>query len=220
MSRTDTIQKIEKNKIIVITRGIYGEELLRLSEALFEGGIRAFEITYDPADPNTLDTIKRNVEALDERFKGELLLGVGTVLNREQVRNAKEAGAKFIVSPNFSRNVVDETLGQELVSMPGAMTPTEICEADEAGADFIKLFPAGTLGIKYCKDIYAPLHHVKYIATVGVTEETFRQYLEIGFAGAGISSMLVDKKLRAEGNYAELTERAKRFTAIAESFSK
>ena len=119
------------------------------------------------------------MEALDAKFQGKLLLGVGTVLNREQVRNAKEAGAKFIVSPNFSRAVVEETLEQELVSMPGAMTPTEICEADEAGADFIKLFPAGTLGLKYCKDIYAPLHHVKYIATVGVTEETFRQYLEI-----------------------------------------
>ena len=82
MSRSDTIQKIEKNKIIVITRGIYGEELLRLSEALYEGGIRAFEITYDPADPNTLDTIKKNVEALDAKFQGKLLLGVGTVLNR------------------------------------------------------------------------------------------------------------------------------------------
>ena len=117
MSRSDTIQKIEKNKIIVITRGIYGEELLRLSEALYEGGIRAFEITYDPADPNTLDTIKKNVEALDAKFQGKLLLGVGTVLNREQVRNAKEAGAKFIVSPNFSRAVVEETLEQGLVSM-------------------------------------------------------------------------------------------------------
>ena len=98
MSRSDTIQKIEKNKIIVITRGIYGEELLRLSEALYEGGIRAFEITYDPADPNTLDTIRKNVEALDAKFQGKLLLGVGTVLNREQVRNAKEAGAKLLQS--------------------------------------------------------------------------------------------------------------------------
>ena len=102
--------------------------------------------------------------------------------------------------------------------MPGCMTPTEICAADEAGADFIKLFPAGTLGIKYCKDIYAPIHHVKFIATVGVTEETFRQYLDIGFTGAGISSMLVDKKLREAGNYAELTERAKRFVEIAKSY--
>ena len=122
-------------------------------------------------------------------------------------------------SPASGDPGVKETLAQGLVSIPGCMTPTEICAADEAGADFIKLFPAGTLGIKYCKDIYAPIHHVKFLATVGVTEETFKQYLEIGFAGAGISSQLVDKKLRDAGNYAELTERAKRFVAIAKSFS-
>ena len=219
MSRENTIKIIEENKMMVITRGIYGEDLMKLAEALFEGGIRAFEITYDPADPNTLVKTKETIQALDAKFKGELLLGVGTVLTVEQVRNAKDAGAKFIVSPNFNEAVGKETLAQGLVSIPGCMTPTEICAADEAGADFIKLFPAGTLGIKYCKDIYAPIHHVKFLATVGVTEETFKQYLEIGFAGAGISSQLVDKKLRDAGNYAELTERAKRFVAIAKSFS-
>lgn len=219
MSREKTIQKIEKNKIIVITRGIYEDELQRLAEALYEGGIRAFEITYDPADPNTLVRTRKNIELLDKQFQGDLLLGIGTVLTCEQVRNAKESGAKFIVSPNFNEAVVKETLKEELVSMPGCMTPTEICSADEAGADFIKLFPAGTLGIKYCKDIYAPIHHVKFIATVGVTEETLRQYLEIGFIGAGVSSMLADKKLREAGKYGELTERAKRFVEIAKSFS-
>ena len=219
MSREQTIKIIEENKIIVITRGIYGEDLMKLAEALYEGGIRAFEITYDPADPDTMAKTKATIEELDAKFQGKLLLGVGTVLNPEQVRNAKEAGAKFIVSPNFNEAVVKETLAQGLVSMPGCITPTEICAADDAGADFIKLFPAGTMGIKYCKDIYAPIHHVKYMATVGVTEETFKQYLEIGFTGAGISSMLVDKKLREAGNYAELTERAKRFLSIAKSFS-
>lgn len=147
-----------------------------------------------------------------------LKLGVGTVLTTEQVHIAKEAGAEFIVSPNFNESVVKETLDAGLVSMPGAMTPSEICAADEAGADFIKLFPAGTLGIKYCKDIFAPLHHVKYIATVSVTEETFKQYLDLGFVGAGISSRLVDKKLREEGNYAELTRRAQRFVEIASKY--
>lgn len=219
MSREETIGKIEENKIIVITRGIYEEELLKLAEALYEGGIRAFEITYDPADPDTLVRTHKNIEMLDQRFRGELLLGIGTVLTCEQVRNAKEAGAKFIVSPNFNEAVVKETLKEGLVSMPGCMTPTEICAADEAGADFIKLFPAGTLGIKYCKDIYAPIHHVKFIATVGVTEETLRQYLELGFTGAGVSSMLVDKKLREAGKYGELTERAKRLVEISKSFS-
>lgn len=219
MGREETIRKIEEHKLIVITRGIYEAELQRLADALYEGGIRAFEITYDPVDPDTLVRTKNNIEMLDRQFRGDLLLGIGTVLTCEHVKNAKEAGAKFIVSPNFNEAIVKETLKEGLVSMPGCMTPTEICAAHDAGADFIKLFPAGTLGMKYCKDIYAPLHHVKYIATVGVTEETFRQYLELGFAGAGISSMLADQKLREAGNYGELTKRARRFAEIAKSFS-
>lgn len=215
MNREETIAKIEEEKIIVITRGIYGEELLRLADALVKGGIRCFEITYDPADPNTCEKVKANIEALHERFGDTLYLGIGTVLTKEQVHNAKEAGARFVVSPNFDPEIVKETIALDMVSMPGCMTPTEIVQADNAGADFIKLFPAGTLGIKYCKDIYAPLHHVKYIATVGVSEETFTQYLEMGFAGAGISSQLVDKKCRDAGNYEELTRRAQRFVEIA-----
>lgn len=218
MSRESTIQTIEREKIVVITRNIYNEDLLKLAKALFAGGIRCFEITYDPADPNTMTKITENMKMLEDAFQGKLELGVGTVLTPEQVVNAKNAGAKFIVSPNFKESVVKETLRQGLVSMPGAMTPTEVLAADEAGADFIKLFPAGTLGIKYCKDIYAPIHHVKYIATVSVTEETFEEYLKIGFAGAGISSRLIDKKLRDAGNYDELTRRAQRFVDIAKKY--
>lgn len=215
MTREQIIQKLEKEKIVVITRGIYGEELMKLAEALFQGGIRCFEITYDPADPNTCERVKENITSLHERFGEELTLGIGTVLTVEQVRNAKESGACFVVSPNFDERIVKETKALDMVSMPGCMTPSEIVAADQAGADFIKLFPAGTLGIKYCKDIYAPLHHVKYIATVGVSEETFAQYLELGFSGAGISSQLVDKKCRESGNYEELTRRAQRFVEIA-----
>ena len=218
MTKDEVIKKIEENKIIVITRGIYGEELKKLAAAMVEGGISCFEITYDQTDPNTKETIKENIQMLENEFGDSLTLGIGTVLTTDQVISAKESGAKFIVSPNFNINVVKETLKQGLVSMPGCMTPTEICAADEAGADFIKLFPAGTLGIKYCKDIYAPLHHVKYIATVSVTEETFEEYLKIGFAGAGISSRLIDKKVRGEGNYAELTRRAKEFVKIAKKY--
>lgn len=217
MNREQVIQTIENEKIVVITRGILGEDLMKLAKALYKGGIRCFEITYDPADPYTCESVKENIQALDAEFKGDLMLGVGTVLTKEQVQNAKEAGAKFIVSPNFDPEIVAETKALGLVSMPGCITPTEICAADKAGADFIKLFPAGTLGIKYCKDVYAPIHHVKYIATVGVSEETFKEYLDLGFSGAGISSQLVDKKCRDAGNYEELTRRAQRFVDIAKS---
>lgn len=174
-------------------------------------------MTYDPADPDTLQVIKSNIEAV-RRAHPELLLGCGTVLTAEQVANAEKAGADFIVSPNFDPVVVKEAVCRGLVSIPGCMTPSEIVAADAAGADFVKLFPAGTLGLKYCKDIMAPLHYVKYIATVGITQETFRQYLQIGFAGAGISSMLIDKACRERGDWDELTRRAEQFVAIAREF--
>lgn len=218
MNRQEAIRVIEDSKIVVVVRGIYGEELLKLADALSKGGIRAFEITYDPADPNTLAVVRENIETV-HRVHPELLMGCGTVLTVEQVENAKKAGAGFIVSPNFDPAVVKAALAHGLVSMPGCMTPSEIVAADMAGADFIKLFPAGTLGLKYCKDIMAPLHHVKYIATVGITEESFRDYLNIGFAGAGISSQLIDSSCRRRGDWDELTRRAERFAAIAREFS-
>jgi 2-dehydro-3-deoxyphosphogluconate aldolase/(4S)-4-hydroxy-2-oxoglutarate aldolase len=220
MLREETIHSIEEKKIIAITRGIYGEELLKLARALFKGGIRNFEITYDQTDPDTDTKIAHDIQALNDEFHGELCAGCGTVLTEEQAANAAKAGARFIVAPNFNPKVLKATLEAGLVSMPGCMTPTEICAADEAGADFIKLFPAGTMGMKYCKDIMAPIHHVKYIATVGVTEETFREYLEMGFAGAGISSRLIDKKLREAGKWDELTKRAERFCAIAQEYGR
>ena len=102
-----------------------------------------------------------------------------------------------------------------MVSTPGAMTQSEIMDAHCAGADFVKLFPATTLGFTYIKDILAPISHVKLVATGGVTEENFGRYLDMGFAGAGISGRLADKKLMAEGNWAEITRRARTFAAIA-----
>ncbi len=218
MTKEETKRTLEKNKLVLVVRSIYGEELLKLSDAMSKGGIKAFEITYDPADPDTLSKVKDNIEAVHKRHP-DMLMGAGTVLTVEQVLNAKNAGAEFIVSPNFDPEIVKATLDCGLVSIPGCMTPTEICNADKAGADYIKLFPAGTLGMKYCKDILAPLHHVKYLATVGVTEETFREYLELGFMGAAVSSKLIDKKCRDEGNWDELTRRAKAFTDIAKEYS-
>lgn len=218
MSREEVIRQLEKEKLLLVTRGIYGEELLKLAEAMVAGGIRIFEITYDQKDPDTLEVTARNMQMLKEHFGDTLTLGTGTVLTVEQVRNARECGAEFVVSPSFDEEVVKETLKLDMMAVPGCMTPTEIAAAAKAGADFIKLFPAGTLGFKYCKDIMAPLNHVRYLATVGINEETFRQYLDLGFAAAGASSYLVDKNLRKQGNWAELTERARRLVAIAKEY--
>lgn len=217
MKKSEVIKTIDQEKIIVVIRGIYDKDLVTLVRALNDGGIKCFEVTYDPTDPDTLTRIKENIELLNREIDG-LMLGVGTVLTEEHIQNAYESGAKFIVSPHLNTKLVEKTNELDLVSIPGCMTPTEILAADEAGADYIKFFPAGTLGLKYCKDIFAPIHHVKYLATVGITEDTFADFLEIGFTGAGISSQLVDKKLRDTNRYDILTERARNFVSIAQKF--
>jgi 2-dehydro-3-deoxyphosphogluconate aldolase/(4S)-4-hydroxy-2-oxoglutarate aldolase len=211
----NTRDSIAQHKVIVICRKVYGENLKKLAGALFKGGIRLIEVTFDQQDPDCLAKSCTALRLLAGLHGDGMLIGAGTVLNARQVEAACDAGAKYIVSPDFNPSVVKRTKELGLVSIPGAMTPTEILAAHDCGADFVKLFPATTLGFKYIKDILAPISHVKLVATGGVSEENFAQYLELGFAGAGISGRLTDKKLIESGDLDELTRRAEVFVKIA-----
>lgn len=206
---------IAEHKVVVICRRVYGDNLKKLAAALFKGGIRLIEVTFDQQDPDCIDKSCGALILLNELYGDTMLVGAGTVLSVEQVDAAFKAGAKYIVSPDVNPAVVKRTKELGLVSMPGAMTPTEILAAHNCGADFVKLFPATTLGFKYIKDILAPITHVKLVATGGVSEENLAQYLDLGFAGAGISGRLTDKKLIESGDLEELTHRAEVFVKIA-----
>lgn len=202
---------IKKNKVVTICRKVYGDDLKRLADALSAGGVKLMEVTFDQGDPRCLERTAEAIRMICENFQGGVLPGAGTVLSPEQVKIAEQAGAAYIISPNTNLSVIGETLKAGLVSIPGAMTPSEIMTAHDAGAHLVKLFPAGSLGMKYIKDILAPINHVGLVATGGVTEENWPEYLKLGFAGAGVSSRLCDKKLIAEGNFAEITKRAEAF---------
>ena len=212
----ETLQFIEDNKVIVICRKVYGEQLIMLLGALKAGGVKLVEVTFDQADPDCIAKTSEAIKLIADTFPGEILPGAGTVLTREQVRAAAAAGAKYIISPNVDLDVIDETLKLGCVSMPGAATPTEIQAAHKAGAQLVKLFPAATLGFQYIKDILAPISHIKLVATGGVTEKNLSDYLALGFVGAGVSGRLCDKKLIAEGNYEEITRRALEFQSIVQ----
>jgi 2-dehydro-3-deoxyphosphogluconate aldolase / (4S)-4-hydroxy-2-oxoglutarate aldolase len=211
----NTYDFIAANKVVVIVRKMYGEDLLNLSRALFAGGVRLMEVTFDQQDPLCAEKTAEAIKMLIAHHDDKMMFGAGTVLSVKQVDAACAAGARYIISPNFKAAVVEHTKKRGLVSIPGCMTPTEIIDAHDCGADFIKLFPATTLGFKYIKDILAPISHVKLVATGGVNEENFGEYLALGFAGAGISGRLTDRKLIAEGNWDELTSRAQVFSDIA-----
>ncbi|MEM4724748.1 MAG: bifunctional 4-hydroxy-2-oxoglutarate aldolase/2-dehydro-3-deoxy-phosphogluconate aldolase [Candidatus Hadarchaeum sp.] len=211
----NTCEFIEKHKLIVVCRRIYGDDLQKLAAALFKGGVRLMEVTLDQQDSDCVAKTCEAIRMLCKLYGSELVVGAGTVLNEKQVDAALDAGAKYIVSPNYNPTVIKHTKELGLVSIPGAMTPTEILAAHDCGADFVKLFPSTTLGFQYIEDILAPITHVKLIATGGVNEENFGRYLDLGFVGAGVSGRLTDRKLIASGNFEELTRRAEVFCSIA-----
>lgn len=206
---------IECNKIIAICRGIYGENLVNLVSALNKGGVKLVEVTFDQGDKDCIMKTSEAIKLLVSTFKGEVKIGAGTVVTVEQVYAAHDAGAEYIIAPNTDKEIIKTANSLDLVTIPGAMTPTEILEAHYAGADFVKLFPAGTLGLTYAKDILGPINNVKFIATAGVTPDNFGCFLDLGFAGAGISGYLTNKKLISEGKFDVLIEHAKELVDIA-----
>ena len=172
------------------------------------------EVTFDQADPNATEKTCGAIRMIREEFP-DMKVGSGTVTCVEHVIATKEAGGEFCLSPNVNIDVIKATKAAGLVSIPGAMTPSEILDAHDAGADIVKIFPAGWLGLGYLKDVKGPVNHVKFLAAAGVNEENFADFLKAGYSAAGISGRLLDKKVIAEGNYDELTRRAQIFVKIA-----
>lgn len=210
----DVVKFIEDNKVLVICRGYYGETLKKVIAALYEGGIRMAEVTFDQADPDAIEKTCGAIRLIKETFP-DMKVGSGTVTCVEHVIATKEAGGEFCLSPNVNHEVIRATKAAGMVSIPGAMTPSEVLDAHEAGADIVKIFPAGWLGLGYLKDVKGPVNHVKFLAAAGVNEENFADFLKAGYSAAGISGRLLDKKVIAEENYEELTRRAKVFVQIA-----
>lgn len=209
--REAVIQKILDEKLIVIVRGLKKEKMIPLAEAMYEGGIRLIEVTYAADGSIPEEVTAECIRSIHEHFKGQMLVGAGTVLTPKQVEMTKEAGGLFIISPNVNENVIKKTRELDMVSMPGALTPTEIEDAHEMGADFVKLFPISTFGPEYVKAVKAPLSHIRLLAVGGVDHNNLKDYLKVGVCGFGMASNIVDKKMVAEGNYAGITELARRY---------
>ena len=205
---------IEKEGVIAIVRKLYGNNLMKLAEALYAGGVTLMEVTFDQAAPDVLPKTAAAISELATRMEGRMHVGAGTVLTPEQVRTAADAGAKFIISPNTDPAVIAETKRLGLVSVPGAMTPSEMVTANQAGADFVKVFPSIDLGTRFLKNVMAPLNHIKFVVTGGVTLMNFEEWLRAGAVGAGIGSYLSDKALIEAGDWAEFSRRASAFCTV------
>ncbi len=213
-NKTEVISSVEKYKMIVIVRGVESEKLIPLAEAMYEGGIRLLEITYSANGKVSDEETAENIKKLTGHFGDRMFIGAGTVLTTKQVELTAEAGGKFIISPNVSREVIEKTAELGLVSMPGALTPTEICNAHDFGADFVKLFPITNMGPDYVKAVKAPLSHIKLLAVGGIDENNMETYLKAGVCGFGVGSNIIDKKMLQNSDYKGITELAKKYANV------
>jgi 2-dehydro-3-deoxyphosphogluconate aldolase/(4S)-4-hydroxy-2-oxoglutarate aldolase len=203
--REKIVSGIEAEGLVAIVRVRRPELTLPLAKALVAGGIRAVELTM--SIPNALEAVR----TIDRELGDKILLGVGTVIDDDTCRAAIDAGAKYVISPITRPSLVAAAHALDRPVMLGAYTPTEAQAAHEAGSDFVKIFPADTLGPSYIKSLLAPLPHLKIVPTGGVNLDTMEAYLAAGSAALGTGSALLKKEIIAGENWGELERLAKRF---------
>lgn len=212
----EIIETVSKEKLVAIVRGVKKEQLIPLAEAMYEGGIRLLEVTYSANGSVSDEQTAENIKMLCEHFGERMYIGAGTVIKESQVELTAKAGGKFIISPDTNVAVIKRTKELGLVSMPGAFTPTEIQTAHNAGADFVKLFPAVNSGPDYFKAVSAPLSHVKLLAVGGIDCDNMADYLKVGVCGFGIGSNIINKKMLDAGDYEGLKKLAEKYVKAVE----
>lgn len=202
-AREALLETILESGVIAVIRMANAEKLLRVAEAIREGGVTAIEITM--TTPNALAVI----ETMAREMEGTVQVGVGSVLTAEVARRAIDAGARYVVSPVFKPEVIDAAHRHDALAMPGAFTPTEIQAATEAGADVVKVFPADVLGMPFFKAVKAPMPHLRIMPTGGVSLTNAGDWIRAGACAVGVGSALLDKRAIADGDFATLTENAR-----------
>jgi 2-dehydro-3-deoxyphosphogluconate aldolase/(4S)-4-hydroxy-2-oxoglutarate aldolase len=203
-SRAQWVGALEAASAVAVLRLDDPARLQPVVDALAAGEVRAMEVTLTM--PDALDALAKLSHARDDR----LLVGAGSVLDGETARLAILAGARFIVAPTYRAPVVEMCHRYGVVAVPGALTPTEILTAWEGGADLVKVFPAGSLGPDYLKDLRGPMPQLRLMATGGVTADNAGAFLAAGAVAVGLGGALVERDAVVRGDYARITEQARR----------
>jgi 2-dehydro-3-deoxyphosphogluconate aldolase / (4S)-4-hydroxy-2-oxoglutarate aldolase len=206
MKKIENIQRLIDSGLVAVVRRPPQEKIGAIAEALVNGGVGALEITVDT--PGAFEMIHQ----LKQKYEGKVLVGAGTVLDAETAKRAIEAGADFIFSPIFDLETIQMTNRYGKISIPGVLTPTEIVQAYQAGADILKVFPADALGKDYIKNLQGPLGHIPMMPTGGVSIDNVEYFIKSGAVAVGVGGTLLDKKAIEANQFEILTEKAKQFS--------
>ena len=205
------LQTIREIGIIPVVRAQSAGEAMQAIEAIRAGGISILEITM------TVPGAVGLIQEVTKRYGDEALVGAGTVLDAETARACILAGAQFVVSPALNLETIEVCRHNDIAVLPGALTPTEVVQAWSAGADFVKVFPAGAVGgASYIKSLKAPLPQIDLVPTGGVSLKTAADFIKAGASALGVGADLVDLKAIREGQHDLITERARQFVKIVQ----
>ncbi len=208
MSKSEDLQRVLNHGIVAVIRAKSGDRLVDVAEALLAGGIEIMEVTF------TVPGATRVLERVAEKIGDRVLLGAGTVLDTETARIALLSGAQFVVSPSTNVDVIQMCQRYSKLVMPGALTPTEVVTAWQAGADIVKVFPSDINGPTYLKALHGPLPQVHLMPTGGVNLETAADFLKCGACALGIGSSLVEAKVVEAGDMNHIETLARKYVEI------
>lgn len=211
MNRNEVLRHIINTGVVAVIRMKDTDRLLKVIEAVRQGGVKSIEITMTV--PGAVEIIRRLVPSVPS----DVLIGAGTVTDKDTAGKVIDAGARFVVGPILNQDIIRLCHERDTVVVPGCFSPTEIYAAWAAGADIVKVFPATSLGPKYFKDLRGPFPDIRLMPTGGVTIDNVGEWIAAGAVAVGIGSDLLDKKAIDEERYEVLTERAKR---MVENFKK
>lgn len=208
MSRDTVVGRIIAGGIVAVIRAPSGQMLQDVAEALLAGGVEAVEVTF------TVPGAAQVIEKVADRLGDRVLLGAGTVLDPETARTAILAGAEFIVAPTLNLDVIRLAHRYDKPVVPGALTPTEVLTAWEAGADIVKIFPSELTGPQYLKALHGPLPQVRLLPTGGVNLKTAAEFLRAGACALGVGGALVEPSAVAAGDFARIEALARQYVQI------
>ena len=205
----DCLTQIKREKLVILARGIPVEILLQALKACAEAGVTLFESTFDHRLTDPITENREKLKALKKALGNRIRFGAGTVLTKDEVQAAFDAGAEYIISPDTDEEVITETKRLGMLSIPGAMTPSEVKRAWKLGADMVKLFPADDLGMHYIQNLKGPLGHIPLMATGGVNPVTIPQFLKAGITAVGTGITVFRPDLVAKEDYEGIRTLAK-----------
>jgi len=211
VNKTEVLDKIKALGVLAVIRGPSAELTVKMVEALVAGGITGIEITY--STPSAEDVVRTLVKQLGEK----ILIGMGTLTTPDQAQSARQAGARFLVSPVCEPDLVRSMVASGLLTMAGALTPTEVLQAHKLGADVVKVFPGSLGGPGYVKALKGPFPNIPMMPTGGVSSSNVAEWFATGVIAVGAGSELCPPQLAKEGKFADITKRASDFVQVIQA---